>query len=127
MFSIVHRGDDVCSKNLYANLREAIQSNLTIYCAGWVCRDMSSMNRWQRPLLPGHHKDVKAGKAGASSQTLDSSLQYIRIFRPDIALLENLVKKKNILIARQALKAMGGYCTCVLLADSRSFAVPMSR
>ena len=67
-----------------------------------------------------------AGKAGASSQTLDSS-QYIKSHRPDLALLENLVNKRKILIAIRALKAMGGYSTCVLLIDSRTFAVPMSR
>ena len=127
IFDTVHRGIAACGKNLRTGERVVIPSELTVYTAGWVCRDISTMNRHRRPLLPGNHKEVVAGKAGASSQTLDSSLKYVRIFRPDIALLENLVNKKNILIATEALKAMGGYSTCVLLTDSRSFAVPMSR
>ena len=85
------------------------------------------MNRHRKRLLPGNHPDVRAGKAGASSQTLHNSLMYIKIHRPDIAILENIVNKKNIVIAIQALKKMGGYSTCVLLIDSRTFAVPMSR
>ena len=38
---------------------------------------------------------VRAGTAGASSQTLDSSLTYVRIYRPNIVIWENLINKKN--------------------------------
>ena len=128
MFETVHRGADaVASRNLLTGHFATIPANLTIYTAGWVCRDVSPMNCHPKELLPGTHKKVVAGKAGASSQTLNSSLRYIETHRPDIALLENLVFKKNISIAVAALKKMGGYSTIVFLIDSRTFTVPMSR
>ena len=127
MFETVHRGVSTCGMNLHTGTHVHIPTNITVYCAGWVCRDVSTMNQHRKELLPGDHPKVCAGKAGASSQTLDSSMRYIKIHCPDIALLENLVHKKNIEIAIQALKAIGGYSTCVLLIDSRTFSVPMSR
>ena len=127
MFKTVHRGDRPCGMNLRTGMPATIPANLTVYTAGWVCRDVSTMNCHRKPLLPRDHPKVKSGKAGASSQTLDSSIRYIKDHRPDIALLENLANKKNISIAIKALKDVGGYNTCVLLRDSRTFAVPMSR
>ena len=127
MFETVHRGTTSHGKNLHTGKLVRIPTGLTVYAAGWVCVDVSTMNRHPRPLLPGNHKEVVAGKAGASSQTLDSSLAYIRICRPDIALLENLCLKTNISNATKAIKAMGGYSTCVLLIDARTFAVAMGR
>ena len=127
MFDTVHHGTGACGMNLRTGELVHIPTGLTAYFAGWVCRDVSTMNCHRRPLLPGNHKKVVAGKAGASSQTLESSLTYIRRFRPEIALLENLVSKQNISTATNAIKAMGGYSTCVLLIDARTFAVAMSR
>ena len=127
MFNTVHRGTAACGMDVYTGKRVLIPTQITVYSTGWVCRDTSTINCHPRPLLPPGHPEVVAGTAGASSQTLASSLKYVEIFRPEIALLENLVNKKNILIATNALKAMGGYSTCVLLCDSRSFSVPMSR
>mgnify|MGYP003333673834 CR=1 FL=1 len=128
LFETVHRGaNTLASLDLITGKLQRIPANLTIYIVGWVCRDVSPMNCHPKELLPGTHKKVVAGKAGASSQTLHSSLQYIRTHRPDIAILENLIFKKNISIAVTALKEMGGYSTIVLLIDSRTFAVPMSR
>jgi hypothetical protein len=43
---------------------------ITAYCAGWVCRDVSTMNWHRKELLPGNHPKVCAGKARDSSQTL---------------------------------------------------------
>ena len=128
MFGTVHRGAGALSSmDLYTGELQTVPGNLTIYTAGWVCRDVNPMNCHPKELLPGTHKKVVAGNAGASSQTLHSSLQYIETHRPDIALLENLVFKKNISIATGALKKMGGYSTIVFLIDSRTFGVPMSR
>ena len=127
MFNTVHRGTAACGMDVYTGKRVLIPTQITVYSTGWVCRDTSTINCHPRPLLPPGHPEVVAGTAGASSQTLASSLKYVEIFRPEIALLENLVNKKNILIATNALKATGGYSTCVLLCDSRSFSVPMSR
>ena len=127
MFNTVHRGTDARGLDMHTQKHVLIPTHLTVYSAGWVCKNVSTMNCHRRPLLPGDHPEVIAGKAGASSQTLNSSILYIRTFRPGIVLLENLVNKRNISIATNALKAMGGYSTCVLLIDSRSFAVPMSR
>jgi hypothetical protein len=127
MFGSVHRGASTCGMDLHTGKHVVIPTNITVYTAGWVCRDVSTMSRHRKELLPGDHPQVRNGKAGASSQTLDSSMQYISTHRPDIALLENIVNKKNISIAIHELQAMGGYSTCVLLIDSRTFSVPMSR
>lgn len=134
IFNTVHRGTNrktstgaTAGLDLLSGKLAPIPANLTIYTAGWVCRDVSTMNCHRKLLLPGDDKKVVAGKAGASSQTLNSSLQYIKANGPDIAVLENLVNNRNISIAVNALKGMGGYSTCVLLIDSRTFHVPMSR
>ena len=127
MFHTVHRGRSIFGQNVHTGKLERVPTSITIYTAGWVCRDISTMNQFPQPLLPSEHDKVCAGTAGASSLTLSSSLTYIEINRPDIAVLENLINKKNIEIATNAIKAMGGYSTVVVLADSRSFAVPMSR
>ena len=95
MFDTVHRGTDACGMNLRTGKCVLIPTNIIVYCAGWVCRDVSTMNCHRRPLLPGYHRKVVAGKARASSQTLDSSMQYIKTFRPAIALLENIVNHQK--------------------------------
>ena len=87
MFETAHRGTGEHGKNFRTGEPVLIPTGLTIYTAGWVCVDVSTMNRHRRPLLPGSHRKVVAGKAGASSQTLDSSLTYIRVYRPEICLL----------------------------------------
>jgi site-specific DNA-cytosine methylase len=127
MFESVHRGASTCGTDLHTQKHVDIPTNIMVYAAGWVCRDVSTMSNSRKELLPGNHAKVRNGNAGASSQTLDSSMQYIKRHRPTIAVLENIVNHRNISIARQALKTMGGYSTCVLLIDSRTFSVPMSR
>jgi site-specific DNA-cytosine methylase len=127
MFSTVHRGKELRGLDMRTGKHVDIPANLTVYCAGWVCRDVSTVNQHRKELLSGTHRKVKAGKAGASSQTLDSSLLYIDTHRPCIVLLENLTFKLNRVIPIRALMAMRGYSTCVLLIDSRTFHVSMSR
>ena len=43
---------------------------ITVYCAGWVCRDVSTLNCHRKEPLPGSHPKVCAGTARDSSQTL---------------------------------------------------------
>ena len=126
IFDIVHRVTSAMWNNWYTSKLGQIPK-IDVYCAGWVCRDVSTMSTHRRPLLPGSHRKVVAGKASASSQTLDSSIQYITVFRPGIVLLEIMVNTKSIAIAVAALRAVGGYSTCVILTDSRSWDVCMSR
>ncbi len=84
MFGSVHRGASTCGMDLHTGKHVVIPTNITVYTAGWVCRDVSTMSRHRKQLLPGDHPQVRNGKAGASSQTLDSSMQYIKRHRPDI-------------------------------------------
>ena len=104
IFDIVHLGTSAMWNNWYPPKLEQLPKT-DVYRAGWVCRDVSTMNPHRRPLLPGSHRKVVAGKAGASSQTLDSSIQYITVFRPSIVLLENMVNTKSIAIAVAALRS----------------------
>ena len=79
MFASVHRGVSGYGLDLYTQTRVVIPTNVTVYTAGWVCRDVSTMSNSRKELVPGDHPTIENGKAGASSQTLDSSLHSWRI------------------------------------------------
>ena len=62
MFESVHRGASTCGMDLHTGKHVAIPTNVTVYTAGWVCRDVSTMSNHFKELLPGNHM-AKQGPA----------------------------------------------------------------
>ena len=127
MFDTVHRGSAEWVQDRISNKMVQVPSGLDVYVAGWVCRDVSTMNHHRKPLLPGTDPRVKDGSAGESSTTLESSIEYVRMHRPALVILENLVNKCSVEIVRMAFRRLGSYTVIILLMDSRTMGACMSR
>ena len=128
IFATAHRGGAAWAEDLISQQFVRVPSGLDIYVAGWLCRDVSTMNHHRnKPLLPGTDPRVRDGSAGESSNTLESSIEYIRLHRPAIVILENVVNKRSVALVQEAFKRIGGYTLIVLLIDSRTMGVCMSR
>ena len=128
IFTTAHRGGALWAEDWLSKRAVRVPSGLDIYVAGWVCRDVSTMNHHRnKPLLPGTDPRVRDGSAGESSKTLESSMEYVRQHRPAIVILENVVSKRSVELVQEAFKRIGGYTLIVLLVDSRTLGACMSR
>lgn len=118
---------DMCDRGHlgFCSYRQAYVPTPTVdvYSAGWVCRDASSANTLNKKPVTMAMADT----SGESTKTLHASIKYIRMHRPKVAILENIVRKNNVTVAVALLRQIRGYAVVVLKANSLSFATCTSR
>jgi site-specific DNA-cytosine methylase len=94
--------------------------HVDVYVAGYVCKDLSTMNNHQKALAasPGDPR------AGASSHTLHASLLYITTHQPKIVILENVFNRKALVVFLEILNKQlrpHGYLFHVFVLNSLNF------
>ena len=94
-----------------------------LYSAGWVCRDDSFANTLNRRPVSVSLSDT----SGDSTRTLHSSVEYIHEHRPAIGILENPLKRNNIVVAIALLHTIPRYAIACFKANSTSFHSATSR
>ena len=88
--------EDVCARDRtgYCSYRreQVAAPSVHLYTVGWVCRDLAQINRTRkRPLCEEISFD-----SGQSARTLHASLGYVRLHRPAVVILENVLRQGSI-------------------------------
>ena len=117
LFRSCHRGRASHAPDFFGTMRPIPE--VDVYVAGFVCKDLCSLNPHMRPLL--------ADDSGASTSTLMSSWDYIEVHTPAIVVLENLVRRSIIAELRKLLRRLPDYDGCAFVLNSLKVGVPMTR
>jgi len=97
--------------------KERIPTEIDMLIAGFVCKDISGMNRHQKGI----------DDEGESGDTWRAIYAYVRRFRPTVVLIENVLKNPAFWDSFGEKWAAIGYDYTWISADTKNYYIPQTR